>query len=68
MYVKCWQCFEEIDTLSVEKRVYESVINYMRGFLCDNAKDDECDLWWRHEDCHVVSVMINEFKEKYEIK
>jgi hypothetical protein len=64
MHVKCWQCSEEIDTYSVEKQVYHSVIEYMRGKLCENAKDDQCDLWRRHEDCHILGVLIQELREK----
>lgn len=64
MNIKCWQCSQELDASSVEKQVYRSTIDILRGKLCGNAKDDQCDLWWRHEDCHIIGVLIKEFKEK----
>jgi len=64
MPIRCWQCSEELDTSSVEKQVYQSLITEWRGKLCENAKDDQCDLWWRHEDCHMLGVLIQELKEK----
>lgn len=65
MSLRCWQCSEELDTSSVERQVYQSVIEHLRGKLCENAKDDlKCDLWWRHEDCHMLGVLIQELKEK----
>lgn len=65
MSIRCWQCSEELDTSSVERQVYQSVVEHLRGKLCENAKDDlKCDLWWRHEDCHIVGVLIQELKEK----
>jgi hypothetical protein len=64
MYVKCWQCSESIDTISVEKQVYINVINDLRGMLCSQAKDDTCFLDWRHEDCRVISALIKYYKEK----
>ena len=63
MYIKCWQCSEELDAHSVEKQVYQSVIEHLRGKLCEGAVLDDCSLWWRHEDCHIVSVLIKELKE-----
>ena len=65
MSLRCWQCSEELDTSSVEKQVYQSLIAEWRGKLCENAKDDlKCDLWWRHEDCHMLGVLLQELKEK----
>lgn len=66
MSLRCWQCSEELDTSSVERQVYQSLIAEWRGKLklCGNAKDDECDLWWKHEDCHMLGVLIQELKEK----
>ena len=65
MSLRCWQCSEELDTSSVERQVYQSVIEHLRGKLCENANDDlKCDLWWRHEDCHMLGVLIQELKEK----
>jgi hypothetical protein len=64
MYVKCWQCSESIDTISVEKQIYSNVINDLRGRLCSQAKDDSCFLDWRHEDCRVISELIKYYKEK----
>ena len=65
MSLRCWQCSEELDTSSVERQVYQSVIEHLRGKLCENAKDDlKCDLWWRHEDCHMLGVLLQELKEK----
>jgi hypothetical protein len=65
MSLRCWQCSEELDTSSVERQIYQSVIEHLRGKLCENAKDDlKCDLWWRHEDCHMLGVLIQELKEK----
>lgn len=64
MSLRCWQCSEELDTSSVERQVYQSVIEHLRGKLCEGAVLDDCDLWWRHEDCHIVSVLIKELKEK----
>jgi hypothetical protein len=64
MYVKCWQCSEEIDTISVENQIYRNVIGELRGMLCSQAKDDSCFLDWRHEDCRVISELIKHYKEK----
>ena len=65
MSLRCWQCSEELDTSSVERQIYQSVIEHLRGKLCENAKDDlKCDLWWRHEDCHMLGVLLQELKEK----
>ena len=64
MHIKCWQCREELDASSIEKQVYQSLIESLRGKLCDNAVLDDCDMWWRHEDCHTISVIIKELKEK----
>jgi hypothetical protein len=64
MYVKCWQCSESIDTISVEKQVYSNVINDLRGMLCKSSMGDSCDLDWRHEDCRVISALIKHYKEK----
>lgn len=64
MNIRCWQCSEELDAASVEKQVYESLIEHLRGKLCKGAILDDCDLSWRHEDCHVISVLIKELKEK----
>lgn len=64
MSIKCWRCSEELDSSSVEKQVYQSLIASLRDRLCKNAKDDQCDIWWRHEDCHMVGVLIQELKEK----
>lgn len=63
MYIKCWQCFQELDTISIEKQVYRNVIDELRKFLCENSIDDNCD-FVRHEDCRAVSVLINIFKER----
>ena len=64
MHIKCWQCNEELDASSIEKQVYQSLIDNLRGKLCGNATGDECDLWWKHEDCHTLGVIIQELKEK----
>lgn len=64
MHVRCWQCSEDIDASSVKIQIYQSLIDNLRGKLCESAKDDYCDMWWRHEDCHVVSDLIEELKEK----
>lgn len=64
MYVKCWQCSESIDTISVEEQVYSNVINDLRGMLCKSSKGDSCDLDWRHEDCRIISALIKHYKEK----
>lgn len=64
MYIKCWQCNEELDTSSIEKQVYQSLIENLRAKLCNNAILDDCDLWWKHDDCNIISVLIQELKEK----
>ena len=64
MNIKCWQCSEELDASSVEKQVYQSLIETLRGKLCEDAILDDCSLSWRHEDCDIVSVLIKELKEK----
>ncbi len=64
MYIKCWQCSEEIDTISVEKQIYRTIVNDLRGMLCEQASDDSCFLDWRHEDCRVISELIKYYKEK----
>lgn len=64
MNIKCWQCSQELDASSVKKQIYQSLIDNLRAKLCNNAKDDQCDLWWRHEDCHVIGILIEELKEK----
>ena len=64
MHIKCWQCSEELDASSVEKQVYQSVIDDLRGKMCANTVNDKCDLWWRHEDCSFITVLIQELREK----
>ena len=64
MYINCWQCGEQIDALSAEIKVYESMISYLRSLMCEGSKNDDCDLWWRHDDCRVISVIIQELKSK----
>jgi hypothetical protein len=64
MYVKCWQCSEQIDTISVEKQIYINIISELRGMLCSQAVDDSCYLDWRHEDCRIISELIQKYKEK----
>jgi hypothetical protein len=64
MSIKCWQCGEELDTISSERFIYQSIINRLRSMMCANSKDDHCDLYWRHEDCLVIENIITEIKEK----
>jgi coenzyme F420-reducing hydrogenase delta subunit len=64
MYVKCWNCSTEIDTLSVEQVIYEQMIESLRGLMCSGSVNDYCDLWWRHEGCDYVQGIIAELKEK----
>lgn len=64
MNIRCWRCTEEIDAFSVEKQVYQSLIDKLRDRLCANAKNDRCELWWKHEDCHIFSSLIQELKGK----
>ena len=62
MYVKCWQCNEELDTSSVEQQVYKRIVSGLRQMLCPDAKNDVCDMWWRHEECHMASILIEKYK------
>ena len=65
MSIKCWQCREELDTSSVEKQIYQSVIYDLRGRMCNGSveNDDTCGSY-RHEDCFVIGDLIKDFKEK----
>lgn len=63
MYVRCWQCSEEIDTISIEKQIYRNIIRELQGFLCEGAENDNCDSY-DHEDCRVISILIQEYKGK----
>lgn len=64
MPIKCWQCSEELDTSSIERDTYIKLINNLRDKMCENAKNDKCDMWWRHEDCHIIGILIQELKDK----
>lgn len=64
MYVKCWQCGEELDTINSEQVIYQEVIDKLRSMMCDDAVDDHCGLYWRHEDCLVLENIITDLKEK----
>jgi len=64
MHVRCWQCSEEIDTLSVELDIYDKIINSLRDKMCDNTINDECSFWWIHGDCNLLSQLIKELKCK----
>lgn len=64
MYIKCWQCNEELDTSSVEKQIYQSLIEELKFKMCDGSVDGDCDVWWRHDDCRILSVIIEELREK----
>jgi len=64
MYVRCWQCSEELDISSSERAIYQKLITYLRLKMCNNTIDDECSFWWRHEDCFVISSIIKDLKEK----
>lgn len=63
MYVKCWQCGEQIDTTSSEKYVYRNVIRQLEGMLCAWAQENKnnCDSY-DHDDCRVLQVLIQEYK------
>jgi hypothetical protein len=64
MSIRCWQCSEELDTSSVEREVYNRLIQDIRSRMCLNTTNDECYLWWRHEDCLAYQELIKELKEK----
>lgn len=64
MSIRCWQCSEELDTSSVEREVYNRLIQDIRSKMCLNTVNDYCDLWWRHEDCSALQNVIAELKEK----
>lgn len=64
MYIRCWQCSEELDSYLVEAEIYGNLIKDLRKRMCDNSIDDKCDLWWRHEDCMAIGNIIQELKEK----
>lgn len=65
MYAKCWQCGEQIDTISAEKYIYRNVIRQLEGMLCAWAQENEnnCDSY-DHDDCRVLQVLIQEYKGK----
>jgi hypothetical protein len=65
MNLRCWQCGEHIDTISAEKYIYRNVIRHMESMLCLNARENNnhCDSY-RHEDCRVLQVLIQEYKER----
>lgn len=63
MNIRCWQCSEELDASSVEKQVYQSLIENLRGKLCEGSINDDCGSY-RHEDCFTYSILIQELKEK----
>jgi len=64
MSIRCWQCSEELDTTSVECQVYNRLIQDIRSRMCLNTVNDQCELWWRHEDCAAYQELIKELKEK----
>lgn len=63
MNLKCWQCNEELDAFSVERQVYQSLIENLRGRLCEGSINDDCGAY-RHEDCFVIGDLIQELKGK----
>lgn len=65
MYIKCWQCNEELDVSSIEKQVYQSLIIKLRDKMCSGSveNNDNCGSY-RHEDCFVIADLIKELKEK----
>ena len=63
MHIRCWQCSEDIDASSVEKQVYQLLIEYLRGKLCEGSINDDCGAY-RHEDCFIYSILIQELKDK----
>jgi len=63
MNIRCWQCSEDIDASSVEKQVYQSLIEHLRGKLCEGSINDDCGAY-RHEDCFTYSILIQELKDK----
>ena len=65
MNIKCWQCSQELDASSIEKQVYQSIIETLRGRMCSGSieNNDTCGSY-RHEDCFVIEDLIKGFKEK----
>jgi hypothetical protein len=63
MNIKCWQCSEQLDASSIERQVYQSLIQNLRGRLCEGSINDDCNSF-RHEDCFVISGLIQELKGK----
>ena len=65
MNIKCWQCSQELDASSVEKQVYQSLIETLRGKMCNGSieNNDTCGSY-RHEDCFVIGDLIKDLKEK----
>lgn len=65
MNIKCWQCKEELDASSVEKQIYQSLIEGLRDRMCSGSveNDDTCSSY-RHENCFVLSDLIHELKGK----
>lgn len=63
MNIKCWQCSQELDASSVERQVYQALIDNLRGRLCEGSINDDCGSY-RHEDCFLIGGLIQELKEK----
>ena len=63
MSIKCWRCREELDTSSVERQVYQSLITSLRGRMCEGSAGSDTCASYRHEDCFVLSDLIKELKE-----
>ena len=53
-----------MDAQAAERQVYASLIHELRDKMCSNTVDDECGLWWKHEDCLVISELIKTIKGK----
>lgn len=64
MHIRCWQCSEELDTISIEKAIYQELIEDFRSRLCEDSVNDFCSLWWRHEDCLAIGNIIESLKER----
>ena len=72
MNINCWNCSMELDARSVYKAGYRQGYSYTLDILkerladCQNVVNGECDIWYRHEDCHALMNIIKEIEENYE--
>lgn len=49
--------------VAMAEGVLEYVVKKLESYLCENAENGKCELWWRHEDCLRIMEILYEFTE-----